>query len=75
MADMWRSRAPPTPLDFDAIRSGNFALPNKQRSAPNGTGANGKAVCGEASTSTAGSKLKDQQALSLEENLQLFVSR
>lgn len=26
MADMWRSRAPPTPLNFDGIRDGSFVL-------------------------------------------------
>jgi ubiquitin-like 1-activating enzyme E1 B len=26
MSDMWRSRAPPVPLDFDAILDGNFVL-------------------------------------------------
>jgi len=86
MADMWRSRAPPTPLDFEGIRNGAFALNKKayvedttaQRSSkavtmdngstsvPNGSSANGNGA------STAG--LKDQRALSLKDNLDLFVS-
>lgn len=28
MSDMWRNRAPPTPLDFDAIMSGEFTVPD-----------------------------------------------
>ncbi|KAH9923897.1 uncharacterized protein B0H18DRAFT_451862 [Fomitopsis serialis] len=86
MADMWRSRAPPTPLDFEGIRNGTFALNKKayvedttaQRSSkavtmdngstsvPNGSSSNGNGA------STAG--LKDQRALSLKDNLDLFVS-
>ena len=41
MADMWRSRAPPLPLDFDAIRIGTFILreepPAQTNVAPNGS--------------------------------------
>ena len=29
MSDMWRSRDPPVPLDFDDIRNGKFDLPSK----------------------------------------------
>jgi len=54
MADMWRSRAPPLPLDFDAIKNGTFVLreqqPPPQKSAmPNGSSkgmANGIATNG-----------------------------
>jgi hypothetical protein len=53
MADMWRSRSPPLPLDFDAIRNGTFVLreqPPAQTSAvPNGPSkdmANGTATNG-----------------------------
>ncbi|KAL1712600.1 hypothetical protein EV715DRAFT_259401 [Schizophyllum commune] len=28
MSDMWRNRAPPTPLEFDAIMSGKFTVPD-----------------------------------------------
>ncbi len=41
MADMWRSRAPPTPLDFDKIREGTFSLHRPQQ---NGVHANGSAA-------------------------------
>ncbi|KAI0718410.1 hypothetical protein C8T65DRAFT_638983 [Cerioporus squamosus] len=93
MADMWRSRAPPTPLDFDKIRDGTFSLNRPQQ---NGVHANGSAAengkpgeaSGSGSTSTekllngsssssasaSGAGLKDQRALSLQDNLELFVS-
>ncbi|RDX46452.1 hypothetical protein OH76DRAFT_1406967 [Lentinus brumalis] len=41
MADMWRSRAPPTPLDFDKICEGTFSLNRPQQ---NGVHANGSAA-------------------------------
>ena len=90
MADMWRSRAPPIPLEFDAIRTGSFVL---NRPAQNGSsaplakertnGKNGSASTGRmlngssSSTATTASSagLKDQRALSLQDNLELFVSR
>jgi ubiquitin-like 1-activating enzyme E1 B len=34
MADMWRSRAPPTPLDFDAIKAGPLAEGEKAPHSP-----------------------------------------
>ncbi|KAF9450853.1 hypothetical protein P691DRAFT_664436 [Macrolepiota fuliginosa MF-IS2] len=77
MADMWKNRQPPTPLDFDAIMDGTFV---HRVSAINGT-ANGS---GNASTSTTSlsessgqasqAVLKDQRRLSLKDNLELFVS-
>ncbi|KIM86615.1 hypothetical protein PILCRDRAFT_4528 [Piloderma croceum F 1598] len=40
MADMWRSRAPPLPLDFDSINNGTFILreelPSQTNAVPNG---------------------------------------
>ena len=96
MADMWRSRAPPTPLDFDQIRAGEFALPSAKLQAqpqPNGVvhangkgGADGGIVTGSAATEKqlngqsptvatgGGAGLKDQRALSLQDNLELFVA-
>ncbi|KZT21897.1 hypothetical protein NEOLEDRAFT_1072604 [Neolentinus lepideus HHB14362 ss-1] len=74
MSDMWRSRAPPVPLDFDAIMKGSFVLRGTSTVTPT-TNANGNkraATNGQNSASTAG--LKDQRALSLQENLALFVS-
>ncbi|KAF7327636.1 Ubiquitin-like modifier activating enzyme 2 [Mycena kentingensis (nom. inval.)] len=84
MADMWRSRAPPTPLDFDAILDDTFVLAREAPAAiqPNGHAngvlpkTNGTANA-EASTSSApaaGSGLKDQKQLSLKDNVLLFVS-
>ncbi|OBZ78036.1 Ubiquitin-activating enzyme E1-like protein [Grifola frondosa] len=96
MADMWRSRAPPTPLDFEAIENGTFV-----HKTPNGTRTNGaiagssnstgngqvprttnsgspdKVLAGTssgASSSSTPSGLKDQRALSLQDNLELFVA-
>ncbi|KAL6299391.1 hypothetical protein BKA93DRAFT_807192 [Sparassis latifolia] len=102
MADMWRSRAPPTPLDFEDVKTGTFVL-NKTSSNSNSVGgactttgssstkdakingANGgasgeKTLSGingmtpAASGSTTNGGLKDQRALSLQDNLELFVS-
>ncbi|TBU39389.1 hypothetical protein BD309DRAFT_1012010 [Dichomitus squalens] len=92
MADMWRSRAPPTPLDFDQIRAGSFASPPaaKPHPQPNGVHAHGNGnVDGKPTGSSAteillngaggpagatGAGLKDQRALSLQDNLELFVA-
>ena len=88
MADMWRSRAPPTPLDFDGIRDGSFTI-NKPQPLTNGVHPNGngtaapKTVNGngdaKASSNPSAGKpngvgLKDQRALSLQDNLELFVA-
>ena len=83
---MWRSRSPPTPLDFDSIMDGSFDLNSaisltanavasgsgSGRSSPaklpNGQlNGNGNIPLGEG--------LKDQRALTLKDNLELFVSR
>ncbi|KAI0070738.1 hypothetical protein K474DRAFT_1669734 [Panus rudis PR-1116 ss-1] len=94
MTDMWRSREPPTPLDFEGIQDGTFSLGKKTSkangSAPekNGTHANGSApdpkgsaatetmLNGSNSTPSTRSKvgLKDQRALTLKDNLDMFVS-
>ncbi|KAI0827190.1 hypothetical protein BC628DRAFT_1371359 [Trametes gibbosa] len=89
MADMWRSRAPPVPLDFDAIRAGTFVLsrPSQngsvepQINGASGSSATEKQLNGKVSApstsanATAGAaKLKDQRALSLQDNLEMFVS-
>ena len=82
MEDMWRTRAKPTPLDFDAINNGTFTLP-QTAVLPNGAAShpttNGNAST--ASTSTNGTAshpaagLKDQKALTLRDNVELFVAR
>ncbi|KZV94438.1 hypothetical protein EXIGLDRAFT_611663 [Exidia glandulosa HHB12029] len=73
MKDMWRSRAPPVPLDFDTIQSGSFVLRGTP-AAPqtNGTsnGTNGAATNGHSHAPG----LKDQKTLTLGDNLRLFVS-
>lgn len=92
MADMWKSRAPPTPLEFDAIRNGTFKLEkdnaqtngtsDTNRSATNGSSpsapgsaATEKVLNGAQTASTAKSSLKDQRALTLQDSLELFMSR
>ncbi|KAM5541730.1 hypothetical protein V8D89_004459 [Ganoderma adspersum] len=89
MADMWRSRAPPTPLDFDGIRDGSFTISKPQPLTngvhPNGNGAAAKTVNGNGDAKPSGraatteeqlngAGLKDQRALSLQDNLELFVA-
>ncbi|KIJ64071.1 hypothetical protein HYDPIDRAFT_91418 [Hydnomerulius pinastri MD-312] len=84
MADMWRSRDAPTPLDFDAIVDGTFVVkePTKQGAPPTNTkGQSNGHVNGNATASTSAPQngngaagLKDQRALSLQDNLALFVS-
>ncbi len=91
MGDMWRSRAPPIPLDYDKIRDGTFVLNRAQQpngvhvnssGSPNGNGkapeAGGSATTEKllnGSSFASGAGLKDQRALSLQENLELFISR
>lgn len=60
---MWKSRSPPIPLDFEGIMHDSFVL------RPNGT----PAVNGQANGATP--KLKDQRALSLKDNVTLFIDR
>ncbi|TFK34634.1 hypothetical protein BDQ12DRAFT_689301 [Crucibulum laeve] len=115
MTDMWRSRAPPVPLDFDTIVDGTFELRKDTGSAPaaffavNGVAkaqangaekanrsGNGNAVAsgskvpvekevpvaattngngiGSNANGQAAPALKDQKALSLKDNLELFVA-
>ncbi|KAF8908185.1 hypothetical protein CPB84DRAFT_1813393 [Gymnopilus junonius] len=58
MADMWRSRSPPIPLDYDAILDGTFKAPTHTKAngtaAPN-MNANGNAVASGSGTNTNGS--------------------
>ena len=78
MGDMWKTRAPPVPLSFEGIKDGSFILRGKPANVitSNGTSApvnnqNGRS----ASTSAAGAELKDQKKLTLQDNLELFISR
>ncbi|KAI0084615.1 hypothetical protein BDY19DRAFT_898178 [Irpex rosettiformis] len=81
MEDMWRTRAKPTPLDFAAITNGTFTLPlplSQTNGAPTRPATNGNGAT--ASTSSSGSSsrsdagLKDQRALTLQDNVELFVA-
>jgi ubiquitin-like 1-activating enzyme E1 B len=87
MEDMWRTRAPPTPLDFSAIRAGTFdlgaAMKRRKDTAaltipgPKGSSAT-EAVLQNGPTGSNGkvdaAKLKDQRVLGLEETVDLFSS-
>lgn len=56
MSDMWRSREPPVPLDFDAIMDGTFVLRPDDSAAEIGT-TNGHGVNGvDKNASASGSK-------------------
>lgn len=61
---MWKSRSPPIPLDYEGIMHDSFVL------RPNGV----PAVNGQAN-GAAPPKLKDQRALSLKDNVVLFIDR
>jgi ubiquitin-like 1-activating enzyme E1 B len=89
MADMWRSRSPPTPLDFDSITDGSFDLNSADSVNANGV-ASGSGFGRSSSSSLTklpngqvngngniplSEGLKDQRALTLKDNLELFVSR
>ncbi|KAI6038560.1 hypothetical protein EDC04DRAFT_1953498 [Pisolithus marmoratus] len=89
MTDMWRSRAEPTPLDFHAIENGSFVIQEPAKScAPagsiNGTSSGRPVTNGHVNGNTVSAPvpqvngtntgLKDQRALSLQDNLALFVS-
>lgn len=76
MADMWRSRAPPTPLVYDEIKAGTFILRDRNVTSAPDSHANGsnQAVPNGTTTSASGG-LKDQKTLTLQETLALFVSR
>ena len=71
MADMWKHRSPPTPLDFDAILSGSAANGSANGAFASRSSSNGQS--NGAGTSVSG--LKDQQRLSLKDNVELFVAR
>ena len=78
MEDMWKTRAPPVPLSFGDIKNGSFILRGKPADATtsNGTAAPVNSQNGHnASTSAAGAGIKDQKTLTLQDNLELFVSR
>lgn len=92
MSDMWRTREPPVPLDFDKIAEGSFALPfhpeatastnadsgpSTSLKPPHSNGHEAKPSNGSTGTpnSSEGVGLKDQRELSLQDNLELFISR
>ena len=78
MADMWKVRAPPVPLSFEGIKNKTFTLRGKpsNMTTSNGAAASSNSQNGHgASTSAAGAGLKDQQTLTLQDNLELFISR
>lgn len=90
MTDMWRSRAPPTPLDFEGIQNGTFTMSTVPPVQVNGTlnHSNGVSSSNTVSNTASSSRdtldgghangyspaLKDQKELTLKENLELFIS-
>jgi ubiquitin-like 1-activating enzyme E1 B len=89
MADMWRTRAPPVPLPFGAIRAGTFEIPDRlaKHLVALAVGYSATAKSGKGSNQTEAAlsntngkskvdaaKLRDQRVLGLEETMDLFVS-
>ncbi|EJT99645.1 hypothetical protein DACRYDRAFT_117842 [Dacryopinax primogenitus] len=89
MEDMWKSRTPPVPLDYTAIRARSFVLPERKKpgtvkttnASTNSKALVNKTVNGlkngkrEANGSPdSASGLKDRKELSLEDNVELFAS-
>ncbi|KZP05062.1 hypothetical protein FIBSPDRAFT_967619 [Athelia psychrophila] len=81
MSDMWRSRAPPLPLDFDTIQNGTFVLREPEPAAApiangapkaNGSSATEKVLASTAPVPPRPAGLKAQRSLTLAENLALF---
>ncbi|KAF7377833.1 Uba2 [Mycena sanguinolenta] len=63
MSDMWRARAPPVPLDFDAILDGSFVLrPEEPTVAPSNGKTNGVSRQANAVASGSGSKAANGDA-------------
>ncbi|PPQ88198.1 hypothetical protein CVT25_005163 [Psilocybe cyanescens] len=85
MADMWKSRSPPTPLDYDSILDDTFesgkvngtSTPNAVASGSgtsHSTSTPNNPTNGHANGTANASNLKDQRALTLKDNLNLFIS-
>lgn len=86
---MWRSRSPPTPLDFDSIINGSFDLNGVNSLTANAVASGSGSGRSSSSSSTKipngqlnsngkihlSQGLKDQRALTLKDNLELFISR
>jgi ubiquitin-like 1-activating enzyme E1 B len=76
MADMWKMRAPPVSLSFEGIKNGTFTLHGQPSDAIASNGANAPTNNQNgASTNASGAALKDQKTLTLQDNLELFISR
>ena len=85
MSDMWRSRSPPVPLDFDSIMNESFVLPSAEPEKVKGINGsrtknahvivNGRENSRMNNSAAVTNGLKDQRALTLRDNLLLFVSR
>ncbi|ETW75323.1 hypothetical protein HETIRDRAFT_482048 [Heterobasidion irregulare TC 32-1] len=73
MEDMWRYRAKPVPLDFDALAAGTFVL-RDDPAATTGNGNGNSNGNGQAKGAGGAGGLKDQRALSLRDNWELFVA-
>jgi len=74
MDEMWKvhGRVKPVPLDVGSINDGTFVTPPLRNAAP-ATATNGAGP--SKPTPVNQSTLKDQQELSVKDNLELFVDR
>ena len=73
MKDMWKSRSPPTPLDFDAILNGTFQQQSHHGASANNTNDTPKNCNSTGLNSNP--TLRDQRTLTLKDSLDLFISR
>ncbi|KAJ2929091.1 hypothetical protein H1R20_g8005, partial [Candolleomyces eurysporus] len=78
MADMWKSRSPPVPLDLGGIMNDSFVLRQGTDPHTNGASASTSKVPNppapvNGQTNGPAPKLKDQQTLSLKDNVLLFI--
>lgn len=77
---MWKSRSPPIPLDLNGIMNNSFVLRQGTDAHANGASASTSKVPHpqapiNGQTNGIAPKLKDQQTLSLKDNLSLFIDR
>ncbi|PPQ69264.1 hypothetical protein CVT24_000070 [Panaeolus cyanescens] len=74
MADMWKSRSPPTALDYDTIMNEPQASSSSDSGPVTSSTLNGNGQNGTSNGTSQAQGLKDQKKLTLKDNLELFVS-
>lgn len=81
MEDMWKvpGRVKPVPLDYNTILDGSFRVPPLAKAAAAGPGKDGSVAVVSADSATPSAirqdKLRDQQDLTIKQNLELFLDR